>query len=103
MAANEPAPETPPPLKFNILLKQPKPTVCEQGDSDEIVVCAAQPQDAEQFRLRPLKDEEKFNEGPIRAEMAISENATLAAEADSADFAAGGVSKRLMVRLKIKF
>jgi len=103
LAANDPVPESPPPIKFDILLKQPKPPVCEQGNSDEIVVCAAQPQDPEQFRLRPLKDGQKFREGPIKAEMAISENATLAAEADSADMGAGGVSKRLMVRLKIKF
>jgi hypothetical protein len=103
LAANDPAPETPPQIKFDILLKQPRPPVCKQGNSDEIVVCAAQLQDPEQFRLRPLKDGQKFKEVPIKAEMAISENATLVAEADSADIGAGGVSKRLMVRLKIKF
>lgn len=103
LAANDPAPEPAASLKFNILLRQPSPPVCEQSNSDEIVVCAANPEDQEKFRLRSNKDEEKFSKGSSKAEMALSENATLLAEGEAANLGSGVQSNRAMVRLKIKF
>lgn len=100
----------PPQVKIDILVKQPlakestKPS-CEQGDGDkdEIVVCAAPREDPEQFRLRPIKDGENFLKGPLKAKFALGENAALLAEGETADLGSGGQSKRLMVRMKIKF
>lgn len=90
-------------VKFDILVKQPSEPKCEQNNSDEIVVCAAPPEDPEQYRLRRLKDEGRFSNKPLKAEAALSENATLSVEGDAGSLGGGSQSKRLMVRLKIKF
>ena len=93
--------ETAQTLKIDILVKQPS-TECEAANDDEIVVCAERA-DNEAYRLRSLADAEKYREDPLKAEIALGENATMAAEGDSAELASGVISKRMMVRLKVAF
>jgi hypothetical protein len=100
VAASEPA-APPEPLKIDVLVKQPEPK-CEAKTHDEIVVCAEQ-EDPELHRLRPIPNAAKYEKDESKAEFSIGENATVAAEVDSADMAGGVVSKRMMVRLKVKF
>ena len=93
--------ETAQTLKIDILVKQPS-TECEAANDDEIVVCAEQA-DNEAYRLRPIANAEKYKDDPLKAEIALSDNATMAAEGDSAELGSGVISKRAMVRLKIGF
>ena len=90
-------------MKFSILVEQPKPA-CDRRSGDEIVVCA-DPDDPERHRLRPIPHAERFEdqEGLPKAQVALGENSSMAAEVDSAEMAGGVVSKRIMVRLKVKF
>jgi hypothetical protein len=89
------------PLIIDILVKQPE-AKCDQGNPDEIVVCA-QNADNESQRLSPIPNAAIYEKDESKAEFSISENATLAAEVDSGEMAGGAVSKRIMARLRIKF
>jgi hypothetical protein len=100
VAASEPA-APPESLKIDILVKQPEPK-CEANSSDEIIVCAEKA-DNEQHRLRPIPNAAEYEKDESKAEFSIGENATMAAEVDSAELAGGVVSKRMMVRVKMKF
>lgn len=88
-------------VKIDILVKQPE-VQCEAVNDDEIVVCAQQA-DNEQHRLRPISNAAKYEKDESKAEFSISENATMAVEADSAVLGGGVQSPRLMVRIKTKF
>jgi hypothetical protein len=100
VAESEPA-ARPKPLKIDILVKQPEPK-CEAKSGDEIVVCAEKA-DNEQHRLRPIENAAIYEKDESKAGFSIGDNATMAAEVDSAELAGGAVSKRMMVRVKMKF
>lgn len=95
--------DLPQPVKFDILVKTTPEATCEPSDGGEIVVCATPAEDQEQYRLGPHKGQAKLSEKPLEAKVALGENTALSAEADSASLDRGRQSKRLMVRLKIKF
>lgn len=82
--------------RFNVLGPPVKPR-CPPAPNGEIVVCA---QDNEQFRLRPLPDRFEPKEAPLA--LKLSENASAKVEAESAGIG-GFVSKRIMMKMKLKF
>ncbi|MFM2410516.1 MAG: hypothetical protein RL481_1344 [Pseudomonadota bacterium] len=94
----EPKAET---LKIDILIKQPEPE-CAPAVSDEIIVCA-EPEDNERYRLRPIPNAKKLEEGESKAEFGIGDDATLAAESESEEIGGGVISQRLIIRLKVPF
>ncbi|HEV7233555.1 MAG TPA: hypothetical protein VGN36_04865 [Sphingorhabdus sp.] len=101
LAASEPAPSAPEPLKIDILVKPPVEK-CNAKASDEIVVCAEK-FDNESQRLRPIENAEIYDKDESRAEFSVSENVRMAAEVESKELGGGVTSKAIMARVKIKF
>lgn len=72
---------------------------CPPRASDEIVVCA---EDPEQFHLRPLPEGSRADDPLPRTRMQLNERTSIGAELESAGVG-GQVSNRVMLRGRIKF
>lgn len=93
--------EAAPTIKINILVGEPV-SDCKPSVKDEIVVCAEKT-DQERYRLRPIMNAEKYEPDPIKAEIALSDKATILSEGEAASLPQGVQSNRIMVRARIKF
>lgn len=97
----EPAPAYGPQV-IDLLPKIAPKRSCPKPKDGEILVCD-QPEDQEQFRLRPL-DPRFANqvEEDGRARVMVG-NTEVVADTEAAPLAGGVTSKRVMIRAKIKF
>lgn len=73
---------------------------CTPGRSDEIVVCGRP--ETLRHRVEPLPDA-RYAEPPVRAETRLFGDVVGSAVIESEEIAAGIVSDRIMVRVKIPF
>lgn len=88
-----------PPLRIDLKPLMPEPTCDRNAGEEEIVVCGER--DDGRYRLHSIPDR-RFDESG-RAQVRLSDKATLSAEGESAGLAGGVTVPRLMARLRIAF
>ncbi|WP_294319880.1 hypothetical protein [uncultured Sphingomonas sp.] len=88
-----------PPLRIDLKPLLPEPACDRNAGEDVIVICGKR--DDERYRLHPVPDRRSDTSG--RAQVRLSDKATLAAEGESAGLAGGVTVPRLMARLRIGF
>ncbi|HWI85539.1 MAG TPA: hypothetical protein VNT42_04345 [Sphingomonas sp.] len=97
IAIEPPAVEAADPAPPHIYLHPPADRCDSRTSSDEVVVCANRNAD-QQYRLK-RSDDHRYDQKPVRAEVRLFGNSTLAAHADSGMFG----SKRLMITFALPF
>jgi len=88
-----------PPLRIDLKPLLPKPTCHRDASEGEIVVCGER--DDGRYRLHTVPD--RYSDESSRAQVRLSDKATLWAEGESAALAGGVTVPRLMARLRIAF
>lgn len=88
-----------PPLRIDLKPLLPEPSCHRSAGEGEIVVCGER--DDGRYRLHAAP-ERRFEESG-RAQLRLSDRATLSAEGESAGLAGGVTIPRLMARLRIGF
>jgi len=74
---------------------------CGDANTTEIVVCGQR--DPDKYRVKPIPNADRFEQGPLIARVELGHGATASAEAEAVSLGAGVQSNRMMARLKIKF
>ena len=82
------------------LRDMPAPAACAPGRGNEIVVCGRL--DSDGHRLPPLPDS-TYAEAPPRAETMLFGDVVGSAVMEAEEVAAGVVSNRIMLRMKVPF
>ena len=73
---------------------------CAGSEAGEIVVCGSR-RDKERYRLRPLP--QQYERQPGNAEIQLMEGVTGGIHVEGAALPNGMISKRIMVRVKVRF